>query len=228
MDSFLYWRDIFQIICTHLDYRQLLTLNRVCKPLREIVTREIKKRENIISNTSSNNTIDSNNVKVKYFYSDASYWYLGRRCNGFVTIHRDLYEKAKIGRNIMVGSGLIGGEISSLRNLVNIQSDRNNIIRPEQVECHAAVDKEFVKTCVDVVKCSRWEEITLFGDRRLCRTCIKLKTVADRNEATCFHEYESRKRREEEARWRRSLPKVNGKNSSASNGGGMKFQPKNK
>lgn len=176
------WRDIFRIICSKCDFRNLLLLKRVNKKLLELVDLEIKNRNRYISPTGDS--------FGNGFYSDASFWYLGRVCPGFSILDRTALNKY---------DGFL--DMRSRHDAVS----RTTAIYP----------------------CSKWEEITLFGEKRFCRACLTLKTLKSKEEANTYAAYEHKLRVEREAQKRRErfrLQKQDLQNQNAR----LKFQPKNK
>lgn len=174
------WRDIFRVICSKCDFRQLLLLKRVSKKLLDVVNLEIQNRQTFITGTESNSSSG--------FYSDATFWYLGRICLGFSILDRVGYNRS----------------MSIFQHEKEIAEMSNTAIYP----------------------CSKWEEITLFGEKRLCRTCLALKTAKSKEEADKYgaHLHKLRVEREHHERCRREEQR----RYETQRTGQLKFQPKNK
>lgn len=167
-------RRIIELICKLLDFRMLLTFMHVNKQFRSIALGEIERRNALIKDGQP-------------FYSDRSFWYIGRKCHGFEFYYRMAAQVgiSDTGRKRVVRLT----RAQFLREITELKHDLRTQLTIEDYMKMNWIKKMFVE-------CNRWEEILILGEKSKCRKCLLREELMVKKDDENYDEFVAQKERE--------------------------------
>lgn len=159
-------RRILELIFMKLDFRMLLVCLTVSKYFNSLATSEMIRRRNRLDIVSETDVVE--------FWSDVYSWFIGSRCPGF-----DYYERTS---PILSANGTIMSIVNDRAPIHHLTIyDKNQLLK--ELMLRGVGQNNIIHR---VIHCGKWEEITIFGECRLCRRCTKLKSNLNHSEEIAY------------------------------------------